>query len=335
MRNHIAASRRAFTLIELLVVISIISVLIALLLPAVQRVRESANQTQCLNNLKQIGLALHSHEFDNKFLPPAYLFISNSGVSGYVPSSTPPGSAKLIDSMWFWNLYFPYLGIDTAPGWGWGAYLLPHLEQSALHRQINFTESLDAQQYADLRVTPIAMYQCPSDRATGVYTVLNEFNTSLVDAYTNSYTACYGAFGNPGEQPDTGNGVLYRNSKTRFADITDGTSNTLAIGERAAMFVKSPWVGAVTRGSTRTTPGAPVFLAGVEEAPTQVMAHIGNLPLLDPYSTPYHFYSGHRHGVNFVFCDGSARRLSAGVSPATLQALATRAGGETVGLDAY
>src|SRR5262249_61257828 len=111
--------------------------------------------------------------------------------------------------------------------------------------------------------------------------------------------------------------------------------NTLAIGERAAMFVKSPWVGAVSLGSTRTTPGAPVHLAGVEEAPTQVMAHFGNLPLLDPYSTPYHFYAAHGQCVNFVLADGSARSLLRSVSPTTLRALATRAGGEPIAADGY
>jgi prepilin-type N-terminal cleavage/methylation domain-containing protein len=335
--------RRGFTLIELLVVISIISVLIALLLPAVQRVRESANRTQCLNNLKQMGLALHSYEGDHKYFPPAYLFMS-ANLSGTtlggagLGGTRQPGQqdTKLIDSMWWlWSGSFAYQGIDTAPGWGWATFLLPHLEQEALERQVTYTDHIENQKYTELRVKRIAMYECPSDAASGVYTVMNEFNTAICDAYTNSYAACYGAYGNPGEQPDTGNGVFYRNSKTRFVDITDGASNTLAIGERAALFVKSPWVGAVTLGSTRTTPGAPVHLAGVEEAPTQVMAHFGNLPLQDPYSTPYHFYSAHRQCVNFVFADGSARSLFPTVTPATLRALATRGGGEPIEADAF
>lgn len=325
MRSTQSSVRQGFTLIELLVVISIISVLIALLLPAVQRVRESANRTQCLNNLKQIGLALHSFEGTNKGFPPAYLFISG----------TSTGSPwKIIDSMWWiWSGDAAYQGIDTAPGWGWGAFLLPHLEQEALERQITYKDHIESRKYLDLRVTRVAIYECPSDSETGVYTVMNEFNTGICDAYTNSYTACYGANGSPGEQAESGNGVFYRNSKTRFADIMDGTSNTLAIGERAAMFVKSPWVGAVTLGSTRTTPGAPVYLAGVEESPTQVMAHMAQLPLLDPYSSPYHFYSGHRQCVNFVFADGSARSLLPSVPPATLRALATRAGEEPIAAD--
>jgi prepilin-type N-terminal cleavage/methylation domain-containing protein/prepilin-type processing-associated H-X9-DG protein len=333
MSRQIFARRRAFTLIELLVVISIISVLIALLLPAVQRVRESANRTQCLNNLKQIGLALQNYESVNQAFPPAYKFISGGG-----PTTPPPvpGSVKAVDSN-FWlllTLGIPYKGLDTAPGWGWGAYLLPHLEQTSLEQQIDYTEHMDIDKYLALRTTRVKIYECPSDYGAGVFTVLNEFNTALADAYTNSYAACLGAGADVGEQADNGTGVFFRNSKVRFAEITDGSSNTFAIGERAAMFCKTPWAGAVKFGSARTTDGAPVYFAAVEEAPTQVMARTGKNPLLDPYSSPYDFFSAHPQVVNFLFCDGSVRGLTTSVSTTTLGALATRAGGETLGADA-
>jgi prepilin-type processing-associated H-X9-DG protein len=86
----------------------------------------------------------------------------------------------------------------------------------------------------------------------------------------------------------------------------------------------------VSRGSIRTTDGAPVYLAAIEEAPTQVLARVGSLALKDPYSTPYDFFSAHPHHVNFLFCDGSVRTLATSTSVNTLRALATRSGGEIV-----
>ncbi len=334
--------RLAFTLIELLVVISIISVLIALLLPAVQKVRETANQTQCLNNLKQMGLALHGYESVHKSFPPAYLFIGGNSTGNN--NIKPPGgggiiqgpSSKVIDSnFWFiWNNNLPYLGLDTAPGWGWGTYLLPHLEQQNLENQVVYTEHMELDKYIPVRTTRLPIYECPSDSGVGIFTVMSESNKPQADCYTNSYAACYGG-GDPGEQADRGTGVFFRNSSIRPIDISDGLSNTLAIGERSAFFCKTPWCGAISHGSARTTPGAPVYLAGVEEAPTQVMARTGNLPLLDYYSTPYDFFSPHPRCVNFLFCDGAVRRLTTSVAPATLRALGTRAGDEVIAADAF
>src|ERR1700737_1514161 len=103
-------TRPGFTLIELLVVIAIIAILIGLLLPAVQKVREAAARLQCTNNLKQIGLGLHNYHDANRSFPPGYL-ASGPYSDGFT---------------------------DTAPGWGWAAFLLPYIEQDNLHRQINF-----------------------------------------------------------------------------------------------------------------------------------------------------------------------------------------------------
>ena len=106
--------RRAFTLIELLAAISIISVLIALLLPAVQAAREAARRVQCVNNLKQVGLALYNYEQTHKVFPPGYVSNFDSG------------------------------GSDTGPGWGWAAMLLPQFEQTPVFSSINFTLAIEA-----------------------------------------------------------------------------------------------------------------------------------------------------------------------------------------------
>jgi prepilin-type processing-associated H-X9-DG protein len=288
-----------------------------------------------LNNLKQIGLALQNYENAHKSLPPGYFFYSGNQV--IPPSKTTPSPVKVLDSGFWLSLMgnIPYTGIDTAPGWGWAAYILPQIEQEPLARRIDFNNYLDQPMYADLRNTPVTTYICPSDYHTGVFTVYNEFNSPLVDAHTNSYAACHGSGSDIGEQVDNGSGVFYRNSKIRLTDIADGTSTTFAVGERAALFVQSPWAGAVSRGSARTTAGAPVYTVVIEEAPVQTMARIGRLPLQDPYSTPYDFFSPHRQLVNFAFCDGSVRSMTSAVSVRTLQGLATRAGGEVIDADGY
>ena len=299
--------RAAFTLIELLVVITIISVLIGLVLPAVQKVREAANRLSCQNNLKQIGLAMHNYHGSLGTLPPGYL---------WQPAS--PDNPSI-----------------TAPGWSWAVLLLPYIEQDNLFKQINLNIPVEHPSYLAVRTDVVKLFVCPSDRSTGLFTILDEAGTALGQAATNSYAACYGAGGEIGEAPDSGNGVFFRNSRIRLTDITDGTSNTIAVGERGAFFTQAAWAGAFTGGTTRVTPGAPTSSTAVEKAATQVLAHTGSHTLNDPSADPDDFFTPHTGNVQFVFGDGSVRPVRNGVSLAVLQALSTRAGGEVVNAGDY
>jgi prepilin-type N-terminal cleavage/methylation domain-containing protein/prepilin-type processing-associated H-X9-DG protein len=311
-----APIRRAFTLIELLVVIAIIAVLIGLLLPAVQKVREAASRVSCLNNLKQVGLAMHMYHDARGSYPAGYLYKR--------PSSTGGGPIKII--------HRPPPGAFAKPehpGWGWASLLLPFLEQTALASQIHYDLPVEGPSNVASRLVALNIYTCPADRHTGEFLVQTYKNHGLARASTNSYAACYGAVTEPATNPDAGNGVFYRNSRTRFADVNDGTSNTLAIGERGAFFTQTPWAGVMTGGTARTTPGAPVYTAISEPAPVMVLAY-AKRPLNSPLSEPYDFFSPHSAVINFLFCDGSAHSLSLSVDVTVLEALATRAGGEVV-----
>jgi prepilin-type N-terminal cleavage/methylation domain-containing protein/prepilin-type processing-associated H-X9-DG protein len=300
------SSRFGFTLIELLVVIAIIGVLIALLLPAVQKVREAANRVSCQNNLHQIGLALHNYHDSQGSFP-----------SGYRCYPVNPNNPN-----------------QTAPGWGWAALLLPFIEQGNLAQQINFSLPVEDPGNLAARTTILKLYICPSDRFTGLFTIYDKNNMPLVQAATNSYAACHGIGVDLDEELDEFNGMFSRNSKVRFADVTDGTSNTIAIGERASFFTQTPWAGAVSFGTTRITPGAPTNnLTAIEEAPTQALVHVAVHTVNDQNADPEDFFTPHPGTANFLFADGSVRPVRTGISLPVLQALVTRDGGEVVNPD--
>jgi prepilin-type N-terminal cleavage/methylation domain-containing protein/prepilin-type processing-associated H-X9-DG protein len=305
--------RRAFTLIELLVVIGIIAILIALLLPAVQKAREAANRVVCQNNLRQIGLALHMYHDNMGYFPPGYIW--RPGMPGSDAFMCPN---QLGDST------------DTAPGWGWAALLLPYLEQDNLRRQVDLNVPAEDSRFDSVRTTVLSVYVCPTDRAAGVYTIISDLGTPMGESATNSYAACYGSGTHITQEPDRGNGLFFRNSRIRLADITDGSSNTLAIGERAALLTRTPWCGAPCEGTIHITPGAPTASTSVADSPCQPLAQTGSHSLNDRFSEPDNFFTPHPGAGQFLFGDGSVRRLQIQIDLAVFQALATRNGGEVV-----
>jgi prepilin-type N-terminal cleavage/methylation domain-containing protein/prepilin-type processing-associated H-X9-DG protein len=296
---RIPTKRDGFTLIELLVVIAIIAVLIGLLVPAVQKVREAAARMSCKNNLHQIGLALHSYHDRNNGFPPGYFSLTNSD------------------------------GSDAGPGWGWAAYLLPDLEQDTLQNQINFTQDIGAPVNAAARAMTLRVFQCPSEPRRDPFVVTDGNGQPICAVAYGSYVAVNGNGGVSDHAADN-DGAFLRNRRMRTADITDGLSNTLFIGERASTMSYTTWAGAVTNG---VVPSQRDPLAA-ELAPALVMGHAGphlpNNPLVTDADACSSF---HTQGVNFLFGDGSVHSINSSISTTTYDALASRAGGDLPGSD--
>jgi prepilin-type N-terminal cleavage/methylation domain-containing protein/prepilin-type processing-associated H-X9-DG protein len=321
--------RHGFTLIELLVVIAIIAILIALLLPAVQAAREAARRVQCFNNLKQVGIALQNYHDGVGAFPMGYL-----------------ARGRFLDG-----------ATDTVPGWAWGTMVLSHLEQGPLFNGVNFGLPVEAPQNATVIRLMITTYHCPSDVINGPFQVTDASGNVLTTAAPSSYAACVG-----GNETDTarginndglGTGAFFRNSRIRLADITDGTSQTIAVVERAWSKASGVWAGAVTNGTIRRGPqnGCPRTGALFYPAATLVQAHCHLINAnADPDGGLDDCSSLHPGGANFLFADGSVHFLKnilgdAGTRPdgspiyypsdVAFQALATRAGGEVISADSF
>lgn len=298
---HLLLSRRAFTLVELLVVIGIIAVLLALLLPAVQKVREAANATRCRSHLKQLGIALHGYHHRMRSFPP-----------GYISKDKPDGT-------------------DGGPGWGWGAHLLDDIEQGDLLRQIDFSRGIHQAPPA-VRTQSLALFRCPSDEAVPRFTVFRNTGEPITEVAHANYVGMFGSGEIVADQTASlGNGVFYRNSRTRIEDIIDGTSQTILLGERSSNLALATWTGAVSGGIVAPVQPSPSPPA---DAPVLILGHTGTLaePHLPNNPQPHvaDFCSRHPDRVHFLFGDGSVRGLRGSIDPAAWVGLGTRAGNEPV-----
>lgn len=358
MRPHVlspSALRGGFTLIELLVVIAIIALLIALLAPAVQKVRSAASRIQCANNLKQIGLALHQYEGTQKRFPPSCL----------IANPYADGSA-------FGISYGDEIRVGP-PGWGWGVFLLPYLEQDGLYRQFNLAAPCWAPINAQAARTSVPVFLCPAatggsdgfvvqrqgidhrhgidmTRADGSPIVFAHShyvtNAGVHQPWGRTTAYCFN-LDQPepipanGNRPATLDGPFYPNSKITIAMVPDGLSNTVFIGERSSYLSNNTWVGVVP--GAVVTPrldlhpwpsenNAATCLVGAHSGPDthdhpQVIIHAPN----DPFGHTDEMWGEHDvPGCNVLFGDGSVRVVTTFIRPDTWVALSTRNGQEAI-----
>lgn len=322
-------ARRGFTLVELLVVIAIIGVLIALLLPAVQQAREAARRMQCRNNLKQMGLALHNyHDTYGAFPAGYYRNNDDDNVSAF-----------------------------QGPGWGWGTSILPQIEENNRFDGLSpntrhASDDADILQYSQ---PPISAYRCPSapggdlnetlptsssSPAHGLSTYKGVFGDRNTQAYyTSDLPNCsYYA----GSCVNGGNGIFSPNSKISFRDITDGTTNTVMVGEvpygpngtKTSSGTLIDYKGAVWIGITADGNSS----AGVRSNVATIQTLRG-LTASGSTSTSYQingsssnaFGSHHAGGAQFVLADASARFIASTVEPSLLNRISARNDGQVVG----
>jgi len=317
-------------------VIALIAVRIGLRLPAVQKVQEATHRAQCLNNLRQMGLALHNSHGDQQAFPPGS--VSQLSNASWV---MPAGNC---------NAEPPELG----PGWSFFAFMLPYIEQDNLHKSIRFDLPIADPANADARRTFVKTYLCPSDtlpRIIKVYDCGNPPSTgaapsTMTDAAGCSYVGCLG--GGRDNDPDYGcyeyqpfNGVFHRNSRIKVGDITAGLSNTAGVGERDGGFVASGWAGVIPgqeivyNPATRSPAYNPALPGCQNWRPsiTAVLLHGRQYVPNAVNGSPASFHANHTGGGNFLLMDGSCRFITSGIKLSTFRALCTRNNGEVIAAD--
>ena len=278
-----SARRRAFTLVELLVVIAIIGILVGLLLPAVQAAREAARRCQCMNNIAQLALAVHTHEFGTEHFP-----------SGVINASGPIRNEPIGQHV------------------SWIVQVLPQMEQSALYQHFDQEAGTYADANKAARRVRIPAVICPSSPDRGPY------DDRLSPGISN-YAGCHHDSEAPIDADN--NGVFFLNSRLRFSQILDGSSQTILIGEMLPGPGSLGWASG-TRATLRNT--------GSFKSPPRLSSKSEPVPFVDLTGsmTVGGFSSYHTGGANFAFADGSVHFLSLSIEERLLSQLGNRADGE-------
>ncbi|WP_417380462.1 DUF1559 domain-containing protein [Gimesia sp.] len=337
--------KRGFTLIELLVVIAIIAILIALLLPAVQQAREAARRSQCKNNMKQFGLAMHNYHDAHGTFPPGYI------------TKTPCSSSAV------WSACNQgELGI-----YSWGTFVLPYIDQAPLYNLLNAGSVTLDQNLANATVRqslqqPISVFLCPSDPGPNLndyVSASNNYNFTVTDGSAtyqiarSDYVMVANAWDSTtppvyATQYGPAHGIGFANSSIRFRDILDGSSNTILVGERAYVYKSNNKVGGAnalgfsasnnTQSSSYARKGNGMAVIG--------LTYNGINAIAGAEHDVRGFSSNHVGGAHFVFCDGSVHFVSENIDykkgsvssathlqdiNSTFQRLAVRNDGQVVG----
>jgi len=296
------SGQRGFTLLELLVVIAIIAILIGLLLPAVQKVREAASRMKCQNNLKQLGLALHNfHDAQGKF---------------------PPGQVRGP---------LPEASVTNAVNHGWGPFILPFIEKQPLYARYRLDVSAGNALNLEVVSTQLKTFQCPSAEADRFYTAGPSGMGACGDYAPTWYVDSILAEISPPliDRPGDYQGVLQPNHMTRLGEITDGTSQTILLAEDAGRPMRwragRPGPDQTVEGGGWAAVNSGIILQGSAPGGTKRPG-----PCAINCTNEREVYSFHTGGANAVFADGSVRFLPASMSIRLLAALVTRAGGEVI-----
>jgi prepilin-type N-terminal cleavage/methylation domain-containing protein/prepilin-type processing-associated H-X9-DG protein len=314
MRRIRPSRSSGFTLIELLVVIAIIAVLIGLLLPAVQKVREAANRMKCTSNLKNVGLALHNfHDTYSRF-PPARI-------------NATAANPVTINGVVYRNEH------------GWAPFILPFIEQQGLAQRYRFDLDWNDAQQVSVTRTQLKILQCPSAKADRVGGA-RDFACGDYAPIT-GYAPALATVGDLVDRVGDPGGIMRANEMWRFADISDGTSQTIQIVEcagrnelwQAGRLVAPDGAG----GGPWAAEGAPFVLRGAQANGTR------NTPSPPSWTgtcavnctNDNEVYAFHSGGTNVVFADGSVRFIQAAISIRIFARLVTRSGGEVISASDY